>query len=446
MRKVASVALATCVLLALACGGDEPEPAAAALPDTSGFAQPLYVDSFDEFEPETNDVESEAVDGEDESEAEPEEGAPRIVPDTDVVNDTGAQQIALLRHLIEEGLMDASHPTTADAVRLTPEPAQQPAPAPTAQNTNIEPPPSCVILPEWGTDVRARDFRGCDFTNMSLRGLDLSYSDFTGADLEGADLREAKLERATLKNVNFYAANLRNADFNEANISGADFSGVQAFQDAKFTNVIFDRRSFLIDRQLAGVDFSGSDLSEVHLTGADLRSANFTKTNLYGATMDETVLREAVFKNTLMMGAYMVGADLQGVNLRFVAVDRFTAFDNANLQGVNFTLLTLDGISFENADMRGAILNGVSARHADFKNAGMENADLTNADLGNADLRNANMNGANVSDTSFKDTNLTGVEGLDLAQNIDIADWLDTVCPTGDISDDCYGEQLLSVR
>jgi SAM-dependent methyltransferase len=96
---------------------------------------------------------------------------------------------------------------------------------------------------------------------------------------------------------------------------------------------------------LAGMDFSGRDLTNFSFTKANCREANFSR------------------------------SDLRGVS--FFAAN----LEAANLSGANLSNSTLDTARLSQADLTNAILEGAFAFNAKFEGAKIDGADFTDVQL-----------------------------------------------------------------
>lgn len=141
---------------------------------------------------------------------------------------------------------------------------------------------------------------------------------------------------------------------------------------------------------LRGVDLQAADLSDRDLRYADLRDAD------------------------------LKFADLSESNLRRALIDGVVA-GNSNWQGAY-----LDGASFLDADLNGAVLNRIHAYRVDFRGANLTNADLRNASLSHSFLAQSKLNRAR-----FNGTYMRFVEGLVDAQLAEACGDRETLLPPG---------------
>lgn len=142
----------------------------------------------------------------------------------------------------------------------------------------------------------------------------------------------------------------------------------------------------------------------------------------------------ANLENACLRGANLIGANFEKANL-----------DNARLEGTLFAstgdptlyeLLSMHGVRFIKANLRGANLRGATLVNAKFWCADLENADLSNTDLTwagfrKANLENADLTGANLTKANFDGAYLCGthfmyVKNLEESQNLEYASFIET--------------------
>jgi uncharacterized protein YjbI with pentapeptide repeats len=169
-----------------------------------------------------------------------------------------------------------------------------------------------------------------------------------GTDFSGLDLRHVNFRGHN----SALGTNLRGADFTDANLTGADF----------------------YDSILDGADFTGADLTDAYLNWASLRSATLQNVQVTGASFSRCNFAEAK----------MAGLDLSQSDMGdFWPVN----FQNADLTGADLHGLTLAKAIFQDANLRGANLRGCQLEQANFTGADLQGTDLENAYLVGAVFR-----------------------------------------------------------
>lgn len=113
---------------------------------------------------------------------------------------------------------------------------------------------------------------------------------------------------------------------------------------------------------LAGADFSGSNLAGMDFQYANLAGANFSKGTLDSSVLLAANLRDANFQGTTLTNTVLMGANLTQANFKGAVLEKID-FRNATLDGANFegaTLtLTPDNVKVLQA-ARGVNLNGAN--------------------------------------------------------------------------------------
>ncbi|WP_186382303.1 pentapeptide repeat-containing protein [Amycolatopsis rhizosphaerae] len=141
------------------------------------------------------------------------------------------------------------------------------------------------------------------------------------------------------------------------------------------------------------IDLSNVCLAQVDLKRAYLRYAYLAGANLRGADLRGANLETTSFDNADLRGAY-----LQGGGYADIAGDARYAVAPTNLLAA----------SFRGADLTGAYLGGAYLRNAFFNGANLTGAHFTGADLTVADFTGADLSGTSLTCTPARDE--TGVE------------------------------------
>jgi uncharacterized protein YjbI with pentapeptide repeats len=174
---------------------------------------------------------------------------------------------------------------------------------------------------------RLRDTGECSGCNLAVTSLNwgiladaLKNNPGKIIDLKDADLTGASLEETDLSRVDLTGAILIKADLKNANMKGT---------------------------QLAGATIHYADFS-----GADAEGANFNavkgRANFTGANLKNTKFVGADLLNVANLGAHIVkcfGTDI----LNNARLGEFSKFDDANLQGADFTSSIIDKHMFSKA-------------------------------------------------------------------------------------------------
>lgn len=162
--------------------------------------------------------------------------------------------------------------------------------------------------------------------------------------------------------------------------------------------------AMLQKRRLAGVDFTGSNLSDAKMAASDLSSALLYCCDLRGVDLRAANLTNADLRGSSLRGAKLYGARMDGVDLRDARLARTEAKSP-------FRVWTTDpDRPAPRIGSDGEIRQGVDLRHASLKRARLGNAKLKDADFSGADMASADLTGADLRGCRFADTILTGVD------------------------------------
>ena len=117
-------------------------------------------------------------------------------------------------------------------------------------------------------------------------------------------------------------------------------------------------------------DFSGADLSGMNLQKAKFENANmngvdFTFADLTGADLSEAGLASSCFNKATLVSTNFSRASLCGAIFRMANAE-YALFDSANLKRTRFGLANLNGACLANADLRNAKFNEASLVWADL--------------------------------------------------------------------------------
>jgi len=143
-----------------------------------------------------------------------------------------------------------------------------------------------------------------------------------------------------------------------------------------YSNCDLTNRGGFSNRNLAGANLSGADLSfELH-AGVILSDADLIGANLFSAD-----LAVADFSRADLTNANLISASLNGADLSF-----------ASLIGADLAVANLNGADLIGASLIDADLTDADLSRADLTEADLTGANLFDADLTGADLTNANLN------------------------------------------------------
>ncbi|MGC4042789.1 MAG: pentapeptide repeat-containing protein [Armatimonas sp.] len=158
-----------------------------------------------------------------------------------------------------------------------------------------------------------------------------------------------------------------------------------------------------------------AESDHIFFLGKSLVSRWNTRDTLTGWQLAGPVVSSLSFIGVTFPEANLVGANLEGAYLDSADL-RNAYLIGASLNGACLYAAKLDGAimrdaNLRRADMRAAQMDGVDLRDADLTDARLEKAamfhvDLREANLARADLRDAHLWGANLDGSQIEDTNL----------------------------------------
>jgi len=159
------------------------------------------------------------------------------------------------------------------------------------------------------------DLSGANLQGFSLNGLDFQEANLANAEMQGAQLSNAELQRANLQNAELQFANLKGAQLQGAKLNNAKIQGA------------YIRQTGMQETDLSSAAVFGSHLHEVSLQNADLWGARFQEAHLYLVDL---------------RGANLTLANMQGIMLENVEMDKQTdlervIFEGAAVRQMDFT-------------------------------------------------------------------------------------------------------------
>lgn len=197
-------------------------------------------------------------------------------------------------------------------------------------------------------------FNGSDLSDLVCNGSTLTNTKFIGVNLSNAQMGDTNFESSVLTQSDFRGASLQRSIFNSATLAMADFSGADctnaAFQKANMTNVKLSKANGILNIDITGALLVGAILNELDLTTVKIdNQTNFTEAqmesvNLTGQSLDGVNFLQANLKQAKLDSTSFEEAVLVGANLNFTSITGSVSFIGANLSSV----------SLENADLSGA--------------------------------------------------------------------------------------------
>lgn len=225
----------------------------------------------------------------------------------------------------------------------------------------------------WRPRRRRPMLAGAYLANASWPGVTLRKTNLTGASLRQADLSEANLFKAVAAKVDFRAAVLHGASLRRLLATEADLA------DADLTFVL-----------AGGACFDEADLRRANLEGAQLARTSFRGANLTGARLIEANLRQAN-----LTGARIDGADFTGANLA-----------QANLAGLPLRRANLPGARLARADLSRCDLSNMELTQPNWRQVLLVDANLVGSVFSSARLTRANLRGARLEGIVWENSDL----------------------------------------
>jgi uncharacterized protein YjbI with pentapeptide repeats len=227
-------------------------------------------------------------------------------------------------------------------------------------------------------------------------------------DMRGADLAGAELPQVNLDGVDLSYANLRGANIAGGSVARARF--IEAQMDGADVRAPSNDRADFTRANLKGCRFDGDFfIGAESFRGAVLDGASFAGTQTYfrpvwmfddasldGIDFSDCKWRRVTFKNVSMRGAKLVRAAFDQVD--FIDV----VFDGSDLSGAALVGCTFGGSRLWSPGFKPASLNGT-----DLRNHDLSGADLSGCSLRGAQFDGARLQGANLSDTDATSAHFT---------------------------------------
>ena len=259
-----------------------------------------------------------------------------------------------------------------------------------------------------GINFRFVSVKDWDFSEQNLSGVNLSRSDFSGVDFEGLDLT----------GLDFSGQIIKNASFCNSNYS----SGVAAVITEE---QLYSTKSYAVDKDLSGVDFTRSTVSGWSFAGQNLEGANFYYGDVAEADFTGATVKNVSFERVknftkeqlYSTKSYSVDKDLSGINFTYFNVKEWD-FTGQNLDGADFYYSDVNGANFADAVITNAIMTDAKnftgeqlKSTASYKNKDLHGIRLSTVDMDNMDFSDANLRGSYLKldgeNLNFKGADLT---------------------------------------
>ena len=239
-----------------------------------------------------------------------------------------------------------------------------------------------------------------DLSSRKLENGRIERVDLSGLDFTGANLQKACFSGANMKDCNFTKANLNKAIFESANISGAKFVNTKAL-DANF---------FYCDMASASIT-AGSDFRRAFMRGSDgtkasIKDSNFNYANIKHGKWDDVTLSDTQLKYADLEGISLARADLRRVDMQYAMLDK-AIMDNVSMVSVDLQGSMMNDVVATNAKIKDSVLKGIEARNIDLTDAELDKfCNLQEADLRKAILERVSADGVNFQKAKLDEANM----------------------------------------
>ena len=239
-----------------------------------------------------------------------------------------------------------------------------------------------------GVDLNFRNLRFCNFKGASFVNADLEGGNFVGSSFEDADLSNANLKRANFSNVDFSGAKFRNNDWEHAHTAGAQLKGVVSSNPTYLPNLPEGSKA---PRLRSGKESDDTESmvngSKSNWVGADLKGISFERLRIDGMDFTGANLEDAVFNFAELGRCNFSQSNLDGASFAFARIFQCN-FDEASMKEANFY-----GATFGDNTFKKAILT-----EADFSYTGRANwAISSKLNFEEADLKKSTFQNARLS-------------------------------------------------
>ncbi len=215
----------------------------------------------------------------------------------------------------------------------------------------------------------------------------------------GTDFRSANLTGATFAN-----AKLRLVDFTDTKHDLVNWQGAYTYW-CKLPYYLNDSKTkylYLNPEKCRAKNYISANFSKAYLQNADLIDANLLGCLFVGTDLRNSLLVNANLKNSILKDANLSNANLSYTNLQS------TMLNNANLNTVDLSYSNLQYSNLKDSDICTANLSNANLKNSSLNNTNLYGANLTNANLQNTNLNNANFQYANLSNANLSNTQVLG--------------------------------------
>jgi len=339
----------------------------------------------------------------------------------------GAQAAAMLSNT-PGGLAGMIKTLEQELSKGPPKMPEAPSAAQKKPPTEAPPAPSIKIDRQWviAHHQDSKSFKGLELNGLDLSNLDLSKADFSKAQLMGVNFQKSILigtlfDEALLTESDFSAANLSNASLKKVSagkcrLPGANLSAA-ILSDANFTSSDFSNAN-LTEANLKKANFHQSKMSAVNATAINAESVAFDecsmeasifkKAHLKMATFVKSKLTNSQFEQASCLRTDFTGADVSNSNFTQAILFDSEAHKDTSFESCNFSQAKMNGINWQKANLKNAVLTQAELNQADFTGSNLERATIIKSIAKNSVFNKTNLEGANLSNSNFFEGSFRG--------------------------------------
>lgn len=213
--------------------------------------------------------------------------------------------------------------------------------------------------------------------------------------------------------ANLSGLDLRGVDFTEAFLEGVDLRGAD-LSDAKLSRAVLARAK-LDGAKLEKADLSEANLGLASLAGAKAKGAKLEKAQLFQAALDGCDLEEAKLDGADFMECRLDGAKLSKASLAGTTIFRAKLstvdFGEANLTKAMFVECDARDSDFSKANATSLLFVGTDASRSKFRGGVCPNLRVVaDSSMEGADFEGADLSNANFRKTPMAKANLRGIK------------------------------------
>ena len=287
-----------------------------------------------------------------------------------------------------------------------------------------------------GVNISDLDFSGLTLAGLDFTGAICEGTDFSGCDLNGACFQDAILTRAKFKSaqlrksifVNAVAtqAILDGADLTETNLTQTDLSE-SSCQSTRFDSAILNQtlmdQSNLSQASFTGVIGVKLSACEALLDGCDLSNAildhaDFIKSSIQGCIFNQSQSTRLDLSGAIIKNCRFVSVTFKDCTATLKASLTNCMFDQSDLQGSNWTTVSIDQSTFKgcvlsSADFSSSLVTKTQFIQCKAQSMNFFSSTLKDINFFQNHMMDASFHGANIQKSSFASNNFFGADFIE---------------------------------